>query len=58
MDGIDAGQSATGARRSFGHRTTETAAGFTVESSAENPKNDERTKRQPGGKNFRTCSDN
>ena len=38
-------------------RTAETAAGLTVESSAENPKNDERTKGEPGGKKFRTCSE-
>ena len=33
------------------------AAPIDVESSAENPKNDERTKREPGGKKFGTCSE-
>jgi len=44
-------------RYSNSRGTAETAAGLTVESSAENPKSDERTKREPGGKKFRTCSE-
>ena len=37
--------------------TAETAAGSSVESSAENPKSDERTKGEPGGNKFGTCSE-
>jgi len=56
MDRIDAGQPANGARQRFGRRPAETASRFDPESSAENPKSDERTNGEPGGKKFRTCS--
>ena len=57
MDCTDAGQPANGARQRFGRRTAETAARFDPESSAENPKSDERTNGEPGGKKFGTCSE-
>jgi hypothetical protein len=47
-----------GAARSDDPRgIAKTASGFDAESSTENPKNNERTKGQPGGKKFRTCSE-
>ncbi len=57
MDRIDAGQLANGARQSSGRKIAKTASRFDPESSAENPKSDERTNSAPGGKKFGTCSE-
>jgi hypothetical protein len=48
---------ASGTHTGTGRASAAKAIGFDVESSAENPKNDERTKGEPGGKKLRTCSE-